>query len=126
MLATPFRDHFVVDGTRNLLGYDGIRNVSWGFVEGWTETGSFFNVFCKDRVQQGSVEQNIEPSVEIIDVPVPQMMEQLGDVPRIQRRTAEQIVDMPVPKVVEECLQGFLSGQGYSMFCRAEHRISRG
>ena len=42
---------------------------------------------------------------QILDVPVPQMMEQLGEVPemvsqgRIQRRTAEQIVDMPVFKI---------------------------
>ena len=43
-----------------------------------------------------------------LDVPVPQMIEQWEEVPkmvsqnRIQRRTAEQIVEVPVPKVVEE------------------------
>ena len=74
-----------------------------------------FKVFFQDRVQQHCREQKEVPKIsskdqilqrtsQILDVPVPPMMDQLREVPKmvsqdsIQRRTAEQIVDRPVFK----------------------------
>ena len=78
-----------------------------------------FKVLSHERVQQQAGEQDTEvPKIsskdqifqlnQILDVPVPPMMEQLREVlkmvsrDRIQPWTAEQIVDMPVLEVVEE------------------------
>eukprot|EP00971_Amphidinium_carterae_P294816 5853820-Amphidinium_carterae.1 len=48
---------------------------------------------------------------QIVDVPVPQTVEEVVQVPRIipqeqtVQRTVEQIVDVPVPQTVEEVVQ---------------------
>ena len=74
-----------------------------------------FKVFTEDRVEQRLVEQTTEvlqisskdqilqrTRDQILDVPAPLMMEELGDVPkmvsqnRTHRRTAEQIAVVPV------------------------------
>ena len=49
----------------------------------------------RDRTLQRAVEQ-------ILDVPVPEMVTQLLEVPETVSRTVEQIVDAPVPQAVEE------------------------
>ena len=60
----------------------------------------------RDRTLQRAAEQ-------ILDVPLPEMVTQLVEVPetvspdRIQQRTVEQIVDAPVPQVVEELAEIF-------------------
>ena len=81
-----------------------------------------FKDFSLDRVQQRCIEQNIEN-------PVPQMLEELEEVPhtvspnRIQPWTAEQIVDMPVPKVVEH-EQGSTALRGAECLPRAHLGVS--
>ena len=74
-----------------------------------------------------------------VDVLVPQAVEQVFEVPKIPSRdrllqcTVEQILDVPVlmkaeqlaevPKIVGtgRLLQGFLSGQGSTLFRRTDH-----
>ena len=61
------------------------------------------NVFSQDRVQQRFVEQSVESPVEQnLDAPVPLMLEQLGEVPKVVAQNKIQIVDVPVRKVLEE------------------------
>ena len=66
---------------------------------------------------------------EILDVFVPEMVEQLVKLPKtvsqdgIRQRTAERIADIPVPQTLEELvevLQGFSPGQESSVFCGAD------
>ena len=63
-------------------------------------------ILSRDRILQGTVEQ-------ILDVPVPEMVEQLVNLPNtvfqdsIQERTVERIADVPVPQVVEELVEVF-------------------
>ena len=73
-----------------------------------------FKVFFQDRVQQHCGEQG-----QILENPVPHMLEQLEEAPstvsrnRIQKWTAEQIVDMSVPTEEElrgECRPGAVVG----------------
>ena len=63
-------------------------------------------ISCRDRILQCTMEQ-------ILDVPVPEKVEQLAEMPkivsqdRIQERAVEQTVDIPVPQDVEETAEFF-------------------
>ena len=65
-------------------------------------------ISSRDRILQCTVEQ-------ILDVPVPEKVEQLTEMPkivsqnRIQQRTVEQTVDLPVPQDEEEPAEFFMA-----------------
>ena len=71
------------------------------------------------RVVVGYIYQILQSTREqVLDVPVPRMMEQLGKVPKmVKTGRADRRHVSP---------QGFLSGQGSTAFCLAEHRKFRG
>ena len=85
------------------------------------------------RIQQRTMEQlaDVVPTVQILDIPVPQMVEQLVEVPTVisfssLQRTAEQHVDIRVPRRGgrHPGLQGLLSGQSSTASQLALERIS--
>ena len=77
----------------------------------------------RDRASQDSVER-------VLDVPVPEMVEQLVKLQKIvsedgiQQRTVEQIVDVPVPQAVEELAEVFrVFSQDRIQQCAVEQTI---